>query len=312
METATPQDGDGECLQKQTPFLVLKQTFRVDGVNPVHHITYFKSDLIWVSNRFNLVLTNTTGNTMLGLTGLSSDTSAFSGVHTVNSEGELFFIDRDYNIKKLSKDMNTISLFVKQTDDSKWEPRSVYWSPSTRDLLVGIGKINPRTGKVIRYNSTGQPMQHDNSDFEIYRDPKNITENTNGDIVVSDINAVVVTEHGGRYRFSYLGNPPGSIEPHGICTDAMSHILVCDNKTSSVQMLNENGQFLSYLLPKSEKIGAPSSLSYDANTHRLWLSAGSHKKYKVFVYNYMTLKDPRAPTDEEEQPQYPEEFQFSI
>lgn len=37
----------------------------------------------------------------------------FSGLYIVNSEGELFFIDRDYNIKKLLNDMNIIIIFVK-------------------------------------------------------------------------------------------------------------------------------------------------------------------------------------------------------
>lgn len=309
-ETETQQDGN-ECLLQLMSSTELQQSFTVKDVKSCYHISYFESDLLWVSESCNLVLTNTTGKTEHQLTDIPVDT--FSGLHTVNSEGELFFIDKDYNIKKLSIDMNTITIFAKQTDDPEWTPRSVYWSPSGGDLLVGLGKANPETGKVSRYNRTGQqtqPRQHNNSDLEIYKDPKIITENTNGYIVVSDFDAVVVTERGGGHRFSYTGHPPGSpLKPRGICTDAMSHILVCENRSRTVQMLDENGQFLSYLLPKSQEMGAPSSLSYDTNTHRLWLAAGSHKKYKVFVYKYMTLKDP--PSDEEEHPQYPEGFPLS-
>lgn len=309
-ETETQQDGN-ECLLQLMSSTELQQSFTVKDVKSCYHISYFESDLLWVSESCNLVLTNTTGKTEHQLTDIPVDT--FSGLHTVNSEGELFFIDKDYNIKKLSIDMNTITIFAKQTDDPEWTPRSVYWSPSGGDLLVGLGKANPETGKVSRYNRTGQqtqPRQHNNSDPEIYKDPKIITENTNGNIVVSDFDAVVVTERGGGHRFSYTGHPPGSpLKPRGICTDAMSHILVCENRSRTVQMLDENGQFLSYLLPKSQEMGAPSSLSYDTNTHRLWLAAGSHKKYKVFVYKYMTLKDP--PSDEEEHPQYPEGFPLS-
>lgn len=292
-ETETQQDGN-ECLLQLMSSPELQQSFTVKDVKSCYHISYFESDLLWVSESCNLVLTNTTGKTEHQLTDIPVDT--FSGLHTVNSEGELFFIDKDYNIKKLSNDMNTITIFAKQTDDPEWTPRSVYWSSSGGDLLVGLGKANPETGKVSRYNRTGQqtqPRQHNNSDPEIYKDPKIITENTNGNIVVSDFDAVVVTERGGGHRFSYTGHPPGSpLKPRGICTDGMSHILVCENRSRTVHMLDENGQFLSYLLPKSQEMGAPSSLSYDTNTHRLWLAAGSHKKYKVFVYKYMTLKDP--------------------
>ncbi|XP_052695526.1 uncharacterized protein LOC128173892 [Crassostrea angulata] len=77
--------------------------------------------------------------------------------------------------------------------------------------------------------------------------------------------------------------------PLGICTDALSHILVCDFKTSTVQMLNKDGQFLSHLLTKSQEIGLPHSLSYDVNTHRLWV--GSENNNKVCVYRYITRQD---------------------
>uniref|UniRef100_K1QSB8 Uncharacterized protein n=1 Tax=Magallana gigas TaxID=29159 RepID=K1QSB8_MAGGI len=58
-------------------------------------------------------------------------------------------------------------------------------------------------------------------------EPNYITENNNGDIAVSDYDAVVVTEREGRHRFSYTGHPAESVlRPRGICTDALSHILV--------------------------------------------------------------------------------------
>nr|XP_034309425.1 uncharacterized protein LOC117683721 [Crassostrea gigas] len=102
--------------------------------------------------------------------------------------------------------------------------------------------------------------------------------------------AVVVTEHGGRHRFSYTGPPSGSgLEPRGICTDALSHIMVCDGITLTVQMLDKDGQFLSHLLTKSQEMGEPWSLSYDVNTHRLWVGSGDNNK--VSVYRYFTRQD---------------------
>uniref|UniRef100_K1QZC9 Uncharacterized protein n=1 Tax=Magallana gigas TaxID=29159 RepID=K1QZC9_MAGGI len=87
------------------------------------------------------------------------------------------------------------------------------------------------TGKVFRYNKSGQltqTIQYENTELELYRQPNYVTENNNGDVVVSDYeSAVVVTDRGGRRRFSYTGHPPGSnLGPLGICTDAMSHILM--------------------------------------------------------------------------------------
>lgn len=95
----------------------------------------------------------------------------------------------DYNIKKISKDIKSIDVFIKQC---------VYWSRSAKDLLVGRYKEDTENGKITRYNQIGhltQSIQH-NTGVEIYSKPIYITENNNGDVVVSDSGlsgAVVVT-----------------------------------------------------------------------------------------------------------------------
>lgn len=81
----------------------------------------------------------------------------------------------------------------------------MHWSPFTRDLLVGIYRKEPQTSKVIRYNQSGKLTQiiyQDKTGQELYNLPNYITENNNGDVVVSDYDdddpcgAVVVTERG--------------------------------------------------------------------------------------------------------------------
>nr|XP_022305239.1 uncharacterized protein LOC111112134 [Crassostrea virginica] len=98
-------------------------------------------------------------------------------------------------------------------------------------------------------------------------------ENDTGDILVSDVlrYAVVVTSGEGIHRFSYTGpSSSGSqITTAGICTDVMSHIIVCDGRTSTVQMLDRDGQFLSIFLTRQTPgiDYRPRSLCYDVNTH---------------------------------------------
>lgn len=101
--------------------------------------------------------------------------------------------------------------------------------------------------------------------------------------------AVVVTDHEGRHRFSYNGHPPGSVLLWlcDICTDAMSHILVCDEWSKTVHMLDKDGQFLSCLLTKSQEIAEPHSLGYDVNTHLLWVGSRDNK---LSVYKYIDRK----------------------
>ncbi|XP_065939203.1 uncharacterized protein [Magallana gigas] len=290
-----------QCLLKLMSSAKLHQSLTVTGVRGCYHISCVTSDRVWVSDyENNLMLTDTTGVPLHRVEDLCSGDR---GLHTVNSESELIYIDRKYNIKKQSKDMKTTKTLIKKTIFSKWEPLCVYWSPSTGDLLVGMYREITEytgTGKVTRYNQSGQlthTIQKDNTGLGLYRVPLYITENNNGDVVVSDFSAVVVTERGGRHRFSYTGHPSGSgLEPCGICTDALSHILVCDNTTNTVQMLDRDGQFLSHLLTESQEMGSPRSLSYDVNTHRLWVGSWGNNK-KVCVYRYITRQD--ALTDED-------------
>lgn len=209
-------------------------------------------------------------------------------------ENELTYIDMEYNIMKLSRDLKTSSTFIERTD-SNWEPRCLHCSLSTGDLIVGMHSKNTDTGKVIRYNQEGRPIgtiHLDNTGLELYKMPNFITENNNGNVAVSDSwSAVVVTECGGGYRFTYTGHPAASnLTPHGICTDALSHILVCDYASSTVHMLDKNGHFVSHIVSVTQEMTAPHSLSYDMNTHHLWV--GSELNKNVRVFRYISIQDP--------------------
>lgn len=108
---------------------------------------------------------------------------------------------------------------------------------------------------IRRYTDTGflvQAIKRDKKGDTMYSSPTHITENNNGDIVVSDPrHGVVVTDYVGEYRFSYTRNPSNStFLPCGICTDSLSNILVCDLIKSSVHIIDMDGQFLSFFLDK--------------------------------------------------------------
>ncbi|XP_062612814.1 uncharacterized protein LOC134274559 [Saccostrea cucullata] len=155
------------------------------------------------------------------------------------------------------------------------------------------------SGIIARYNDKGrlkQAIQHDSTGQKLYSDPILITENKNGDVIVSDCyyfanGAVVVTESGGRHRFSYRGLPSGSgLLPLGICTDALSHILVCDLITDTIHMLGRDGHFLSFILTRHQGINKPMGLSYDDKTHLLWVGLRYGEK-RLCVYRYIERQD---------------------
>ncbi|XP_078311791.1 uncharacterized protein LOC144618832 [Crassostrea virginica] len=294
---------------------VVQKSLSVTGVYNCYHISCVTPDRVWVSDLNNLILTDTATGKQLHSVEDSSQYSV-TGIHTVNCEGELIYIDKEHNIIKLCNDMETTTTLIKHTDKTRniiklcndmetaitlikrtWRPCCVYCSPSSGDLLVGMyrrdtdtdtGKVTT-TGKVMRYDNTGkykQTIPHDdNTPHTLYKSPIYITENNNGDVLVSDSSrhAAVVTSGEGVHRFTYTGPPSGSgLEPRGICTDVMSHILVSDHYT--VQLLDRDGQFLSYVLTRQTPGIDYLSLSYDVTTHAVWVGSMEDNTMSVCRY----------------------------
>nr|XP_022340949.1 uncharacterized protein LOC111135301 [Crassostrea virginica] len=287
---------------------VLQKSLSVTGVSECFHISCVTPDRVWVSDNNNIILTDTATGKQLH----SVEDSLYygTGKHTVNCDSELIYVDKDNNINKLSSDMKTTATLIKQTDTT-WRPRCVYCSPSSGDLLVGMYRRDTDTyytGKVMRYDNTGKHKQtiphDDNTPHRLYKSPVFITQNNNGDVLVSDFDAVVVTSGEGVHRFSYTGPPPSGSRlflPRGICTDVMSHILVSDYYTDTVQMLDRDGQFLSYLLTtQSPGIhGPPHGLSYDVTNHVLCVGSENNNTLSVYRYinRHLALSDTREHCD---------------
>ncbi|XP_062569597.1 uncharacterized protein LOC134231629 [Saccostrea cucullata] len=294
--------------------LVYQKSVRVRGVSRCLHISRVTSDRVWISDGRNLILTNTKGEELDHMTDRGSD----DGGHTVDSNGDLIYIDSELNINRLSTENKEKTTIIKYNSTAPWRPRSVYSSPSTGDLLVGMYNTDTgRQGKIVRYNSTGENIQtipnNNKTGQGLYRGPAYITENRNGDVIVSDSirRALVVTDRDGNYRFSYRRPPSGSgLWPRGICTDALSHILVCDDYTHSVWMLDSEGHYLTEILISQHGIGGPHGLSYDEDTHLLWV--GTDWENTVHLYRVVDTdsltglplediecsKHPRIPLDQ--------------
>ncbi|XP_061188730.1 uncharacterized protein LOC133196898 [Saccostrea echinata] len=119
------------------------------------------------------------------------------------------------------------------------------------------------------------------------REPK-----ANKDVIVSDlISGIVVTERGGSHHFSYTGPTSGSrLSPLGICVDALSHILVSDTKSKTVQIIDKDGRSLLITLPKINKKNVLGSLAYDNKNHLLLVGIRDYNK-RVDVYRYIKRKD---------------------
>lgn len=128
-----------ECRLQLMASPELWHSLAVSGYDRFNLIVCFTSDLVLVNDiTGNLKLINTLGHTLCQLDDYYSE---FSRPFTVSSESELIYIDKKYNINKLSSDKGTIPTLIEKKDSS-WTPLCVYWSPSTGDLLVGMCKMD--------------------------------------------------------------------------------------------------------------------------------------------------------------------------
>lgn len=274
----------------------LLYSFRVKDVQNYEHIVCVPPNMFWVNDGRNLNLTNVNGDILHSACDHQKNIQ-----HTVNSEGELIYIDRIGDIKQMSKDFETNTL-VKHIHTLEYYPRCVFCSPLNGDLLVGkYNTYHPaeKDSKVFRYTKIGhltQNSKHINIGVEVYsilERANYITENTNGDIVLSCNVSVVVNDSGGQPRFTYTGHPSGSkLMSQGISTDAFSHILVCDRLTSSIHLLDKNGQFLSQLLIKPSRLFEPRCLGIDVSSRCIFIGTNSELvKNSIYVYSYLTRED---------------------
>lgn len=279
--------------QNESPMRLMSSPKLLQSVRVAHmccdHIACVTSDRIWASDRDKLLLINTNGETLHYREDLfnGENVETYSARHTVNSDNGLFYIHRNNNINRLSQDKKS-TIFIKK--GHFWKHWCIFWSTITNDLLVGMYREETWTGVVFRYNQTGQltqTVQHDSTG--LYCMPNYITENNNGDIIVSDFHragAVVVTDREGKHRFTYPKHPQEfTFRSLGICTDAMSHILVCDSFPGSIHILHKDGQFLSLLNIEISFFDSPTSLSYDVKSNCLWV--GSKDNHTVSAYRYI-------------------------
>ncbi|XP_062598676.1 uncharacterized protein LOC134260108 [Saccostrea cucullata] len=247
----------------------------IPGVQGVGHISCSKEKVCFSDFCNNLILTNTTTGEVLNLL-TDVNNSCGWGIHTMNINGALIYIDTESNINILSSDNKRKSLLVRQS--KPWLSQCVYCSPSNGDLLVGMHIADVHEGRVNRYSYTGLHIQTipDIKSERLYQTPECITENRNGDVIVSDSGrqALVVTERGGNHRFTYTG-PGNALWPRGICTDELSNILVCDHKNDNIQMIDMDGHFLQMIETEKHGIVRPRSLSYDDINHLLWVGSWS-------------------------------------
>nr|XP_022327550.1 uncharacterized protein LOC111126909 [Crassostrea virginica] len=160
-------------------------------------------------------------------------------------------------VKRVSDNDTLLTLF--KTKD--WNPFGIT-DTSSGDLLLCLRKDDQ--SKVVRYSSTGtvlQEIQFDSQCQPLYQLAWYITENVNGDVIVTDLkrNVVVAVNRLGVFRYSY-GWKKRTSELSTVATNSIGHVFVTDFRGDKIHMLDQYGKFLRYIMPHGEKIDHPRAL----------------------------------------------------
>lgn len=198
------------------------------------------SDSLWISGFDGLFEINEKG---IRIKKLETDFT-LTGSHTVTKNGELLFI-RAFNVYLLTKNGE-----IKQVYLGSLSPSCLHSSRMTEDILVGSCNIvtrHSKQGKLLQEIKLGEKGNL------LFENVNYVTENRNGDIIVSDHakKAVVSVNRSGMHQFDYKGNEyqTGFI-PCGVCSDVNGQILVCNSSPDdlSIHLLDQSGQYLMHLL----------------------------------------------------------------
>lgn len=196
---------------------------------------------VWIGgNSRELKLFDLKGNVLhtVSITGLGAYFCMYNK-HLVNSAVKAV---------KMVSDINTdVTMF--STND--WDPRGVT-STVSGDLLVCLSKDD--LSKVVRYSSSGSMLQEIQYDSQpLYKAATYITENVNGDIIVTDVKkrAVIAVDRLGILQYSYLGNNETFLAC-SVAHDSLGHVIVIDYNDDKLHMPDREGQFLMYIIPEEE------------------------------------------------------------
>ncbi|XP_034326281.2 E3 ubiquitin-protein ligase TRIM8 [Magallana gigas] len=166
------------------------------------------------------------------------------GMYLCMYNKQVVYSDTSQKTVRMISDTDTVVTMFTTGD---WVPYGVT-SAASGDLLVCLRKDDQ--SKVVRYSSTGtvlQEIQYDSQCQPLYKNAVYITENVNGDIIVTDFekNVVIAVDRLGIFRYSYSG-----VAGFTVTTDSTGHVIVTDYHGDKIPMLDRDGRFLRYIIPE--------------------------------------------------------------
>ena len=197
----------------------------------------------------------------------------------VSSPGDLLLPDKQYRcIKSVTKDKKISTLF--QTSGM---PHSLCCLHNG-DIVVAFDEES----KIIVYSRDGHIRQ--TLDHIKLRCPISVAvSKVNHDIYICDHGEknyyspgkVIAVGADGQLRYEYSRQGDSAFIPLAVCTDQMGHVLITDNKNHRVHILDQEGQFIQYILTSQQGLKWPNTIDIDREGY-VWV--GQFECVKVSRY----------------------------
>ena len=187
------------------------------------------------------------------------------GFHNMvlSPRGDILLADTDNKCVKLV----TADKMVKTLFKPQWTPDGMCFLRSGDIVVTFLGR-----GRVVIYDLSGKVVRELNE--KLFTHPYRIAQSkVNSDLYISDDGKVLALDLDKDYqvRFEYAA----SFSPLSLCADNIGHVLVTDKSNERVDILDNNGQLLQYLLTGTgyQKLTKPVCIDVD-NDGNAWV--GEH------------------------------------
>lgn len=229
----------------------LTSTITVPNLSAIHHIAYVKPGNLWVAGGSTLMEIDLAGNLIQTV----DDALWYHGCFAVTENGDLFYIGKDGHSIKRKSSVETSTIV--DLPDNVFITCICISQKEGDLLLVTRNNLKTQQHRVVRYDIK-ENISHvvlDDSIGDPYKAPVYITENRNGDIVVSDQgnNAVIVVNSAGQNRLIIKKRYSG-LCPCGLATDDSGNILVVEgNKELYIYVFDQDGILTRRLSKKMDR-----------------------------------------------------------
>lgn len=277
-------------LQSQTSELDINL---VNVKGHISHLFLSATGVIWASNdRGEVGFIDPSGIDKRLIETCSTWTGHFTRATVDDEEGEhIYWVHNEEKCVKRDHEF--------KTGTNNWEPISIIYSAD--DKLFHVGLVTNTDAKITRFNSDWSEKDdiHRNKGVNIFQYPAYLAKNTNGDLCVSDNNKrVVVVDKDNKFRFMYPRLYRNGFTPYGISTDSKGCILIVDSSSSSIHIINQDGDFQRYIkIP--EHLREPRGLCIGERGESRKCCVGSYGTISVFNYTSDDTQTTTSTTESE-------------